>query len=89
LATGTDATVATIARGTPADQRGITWAVDRFGGDIAYVDAANAVHVVDSGVAPAAPAAGIIRTNSDDRVSFGQSPLYDRPRYTRPARLPR
>jgi hypothetical protein len=71
LATGTAATVTTTARGSLADDRGITWAVDRFGGDIAYVDAANAVHVVDSGVVPTAPAAGTVTTSTDGWVDFG------------------
>jgi hypothetical protein len=71
LATGSAAPVATIARDTLSDARGITWAVDRFGGDIAYVDAADAVHVVDPGVTRTAPAAGIIDTgNSYGRVGF-------------------
>ena len=72
LATGSAATVATIPWGTLADDRGITWAVDRFGGNIAYVDAANAVHVVDPGVVPTAPAAGLIVANtSDGWIYFG------------------
>ncbi|MGW0574485.1 FG-GAP-like repeat-containing protein [Streptomyces sp. NPDC002920] len=37
-----------------SDTRRRTWAVDRFGGGIAYVDKENAVHVVASGV-PASP----------------------------------
>ena len=37
-----------------SDSRRRTWAVDRFGGGIAYVDKENAVHVVSSGV-PASP----------------------------------
>jgi hypothetical protein len=71
LADGTAATVATFARGALADDRGITWAVDRFGGDIAYVDAADAVHLVDPGVAPTAPAAGFVNTSTDGWIGFG------------------
>ncbi|WP_328904924.1 VCBS repeat-containing protein [Streptomyces sp. NBC_00234] len=42
--------VADLPAGNTADQRGLTWAVDKFGGDIAYLDAAHAAHVVPSGV---------------------------------------
>ncbi|HVB44649.1 MAG TPA: VCBS repeat-containing protein [Streptosporangiaceae bacterium] len=47
---------ATIPAGPAADSRDITWAVDKYSGDIAYVDAGNAVHVIDPGV-PRTPAA--------------------------------
>jgi hypothetical protein len=60
LATGTSATVAAIGHGGVADDRGITWAVDRFGGNIAYVDAENAVHVVDPGTIASPPAALLV-----------------------------
>lgn len=49
-ALGEPARVGAFARGSLADDRGITWAVDRFSGHIAWVDAANAVHIVDSAV---------------------------------------
>ncbi|NYE42050.1 FG-GAP repeat domain-containing protein [Streptomyces fulvorobeus] len=42
--------IADLPAGKTADQRGLTWAVDRFGGDIAYLDASHAAHVVPSGV---------------------------------------
>ncbi|MFD3657047.1 FG-GAP repeat domain-containing protein [Streptomyces sp. NPDC058620] len=42
--------VADLPAGNTADQRGLTWAVDKFGGDIAYLDAGHAAHVVPSGV---------------------------------------
>jgi hypothetical protein len=71
LATGAAATVATIARGSLADDRNITWAVDRFGGDIAYVDTANTVHVVDPGIAPTAPAVGVFSTSTDNWIDYG------------------
>ncbi|MBM2617914.1 VCBS repeat-containing protein [Actinoplanes sp. LDG1-06] len=51
--------MATFPRGDLTDDRNITWAVDKFGGDAAWVDAGNAVHVVDPGVTPSAPAAGV------------------------------
>lgn len=50
--------VADLPAGKTADQRRLTWAVDKFGGDIAYVDAANSVHIVPSEV-PAQPLAKI------------------------------
>jgi hypothetical protein len=48
--------LADLPAGSPADDRGISWAVDRHGSGIAYVDADNAVHVLESGV-PTTPAA--------------------------------
>ncbi|MEV7400082.1 VCBS repeat-containing protein [Streptomyces sp. NPDC091267] len=50
--------VADLPAGNTADQRRLTWAVDKFGGDIAYVDASHSVHIVPSGV-PAQPLAKI------------------------------
>ncbi|MGK5680284.1 FG-GAP repeat domain-containing protein [Actinoplanes sp. URMC 104] len=64
---GEPATMATFPRGDLADDRNITWAVDRFGGDVAWVDAENAVHIVDPGVAPSAPSAlGTSSATPDD-----------------------
>ncbi|MBL7260872.1 FlgD immunoglobulin-like domain containing protein [Paractinoplanes lichenicola] len=54
---GEAVTLANFPRGDLADDRNITWAVDKFGGDVAWVDAGNAVHIVDPGVAPSAPVA--------------------------------
>ncbi|MBO1337374.1 FG-GAP-like repeat-containing protein [Streptomyces sp. VRA16 Mangrove soil] len=51
-------TVADLPAGSTADQRRLTWAVDRFGGDIAYVGQDKAVHIVQSGV-PSQPLAKI------------------------------
>jgi hypothetical protein len=65
--TGTAATpraIADLAAGSTADQRRQTWAVDKFGGDIAYLDADKAVHVVQSGVPPQPLA--LIESESDD-----------------------
>ncbi|SIR95827.1 FG-GAP-like repeat-containing protein [Micromonospora avicenniae] len=42
--------LADLAAGVPADGRRVTWAVDRHGSGVAYVDAENAVHVLDTGV---------------------------------------
>ncbi|MEV1062710.1 FG-GAP-like repeat-containing protein [Streptomyces sp. NPDC050263] len=48
--------VADLSAGNTVDQRRLTWSVDKFGGDIAYVDAEHTVHVVQSGV-PSQPLA--------------------------------
>ncbi|MFE9694570.1 FG-GAP repeat domain-containing protein [Micromonospora sp. NPDC005806] len=50
--------LADLPVGAPADDRGISWTVDRAGAGVAYVDAANAVHVLDSGVPSTPPAVG-------------------------------
>ncbi|OKJ74228.1 hypothetical protein AMK30_17240 [Streptomyces sp. CB02460] len=50
--------IAALPAGKTADQRRLTWAVDKFGGDIAYLDAAQTLHIVNSGV-PAQPLAKI------------------------------
>ncbi|XVV12971.1 FG-GAP repeat domain-containing protein [Actinoplanes sp. CA-131856] len=57
LTDGTTATAATFPRGDLTDDRNITWAVDKYSGNIAWVDAANAIHIVDPGVTRSAPAA--------------------------------
>ncbi|GAB2618008.1 hypothetical protein Aab01nite_31590 [Paractinoplanes abujensis] len=62
---GEPATLATFARGELTDDRNITWAVDRFGGNVAWVDADNAVHIVDPGVTTSAPAAGSVSASSE------------------------
>lgn len=53
--------VADLPAGKTADQRRLTWAVDKFGGDIAYLDAAQNVHIVPSGV----PAQTVLEMASD------------------------
>ncbi|MFF0303200.1 FG-GAP-like repeat-containing protein [Streptomyces sp. NPDC004562] len=50
--------VADLPAGTTADQRRLTWAVDKFGGDVAYVGSDRAIRVVPSGV-PSQPLAKI------------------------------
>ena len=50
--------VADLPSGNTADQRRLTWAVDKLGGNIAYLDADKTVHIVRSGV-PAQPLATI------------------------------
>ena len=54
---GAATTMATFPRGSLADDRHITWAVDKLGGDVAWVDESDDVHIVDPGVTPSAPAA--------------------------------
>ena len=49
-------TLATVPAGPAADDRGITWAVDKYSGDVAYVAADDSVHVISTGV-PATPPA--------------------------------
>jgi hypothetical protein len=43
-------TIANVPTGPVADDRNIAYAVDRWSGDIVYVDAADAVKVIDPGV---------------------------------------
>jgi hypothetical protein len=53
------------------DGRNVTWAVDRFGGAVAYADG-DVVRVVDPGVRPSAPAIGAWdRYPEADFVEFG------------------
>ncbi len=54
---GEPVTMSTFPRGDLADDRNITWAVDKFGGDVAWIDSANAAHIVDPGVTPSDPVA--------------------------------
>ncbi|MFG3706995.1 FG-GAP-like repeat-containing protein [Micromonospora sp. NPDC047670] len=51
-------TLAGLPKGAGADSRGHSWAVDRQGRGVAYVDGDNAVHVIDTGVPGTAPAIG-------------------------------
>ena len=53
---GEPAVVATLPAGPVTDSRNISWAVDKYSGNIAYSDAASAVHIVDPGVTRSAPA---------------------------------
>lgn len=49
-------TLANVPAGAVTDGRGITWAVDKYSGDVAYVAADDSIHVIDTGV-PATPPA--------------------------------
>lgn len=62
--TGTAAAARAIAdlpAGNTADQRRLTWAVDKLGGDIAYVGPDKSVRIVQSGV----PAQSLAKIESD------------------------
>ncbi|MFG2890460.1 FG-GAP-like repeat-containing protein [Streptomyces sp. NPDC048248] len=65
--------IAELPAGTTADQRRLTWAVDKFGGDIAYVSPEAAVHVVPSGV-PSQPLAKIESEVDDEAMDVEDSP---------------
>ncbi|MFJ2833023.1 FG-GAP-like repeat-containing protein [Streptomyces sp. NPDC087263] len=56
--------IADLPAGNTADQRRLSWSVDKFGGDIAYVDQDKAVRIVQSGV-PSQPL-GAIESEVDD-----------------------
>ncbi|MFF4256536.1 FG-GAP repeat domain-containing protein [Streptomyces sp. NPDC001663] len=53
--------IADLPAGNTADQRRLTWTVDKFGGDIAYVGQDNSIRIVQSGV----PAQSLAKIESD------------------------
>jgi len=53
--------VADLPAGSTTDQRRLTWTVDKFGGDIAYVDQDKAIRIVSSGV----PTQSLAKIESD------------------------
>ncbi|HEY3502603.1 MAG TPA: FG-GAP-like repeat-containing protein [Actinocatenispora sp.] len=53
----TERLLADLPAGPVTDDRGITWTVDRYGSDVAYVDADDVTHVLATGVAPSDPTA--------------------------------
>ncbi|MFE1437303.1 FG-GAP repeat domain-containing protein [Streptomyces sp. NPDC058739] len=57
--------VAALPAGTLADDRRITWTVDKYSGHIAYVDADRHVHVIADGVADSAPVMGASGTSEN------------------------
>lgn len=69
--------LADLAVGNPADGRGITWAVDKHGSGVAYVDAANAVHVLDSGV-PSTPPGMVTESGYDSTYPRAAETDYQR-----------
>jgi hypothetical protein len=69
-AAGEPAVVATLPDSPVTDSRNIGWAVDKYSGNIAYVDAANAVHVVDPGVPSSAPESVHGSSNFDAEIYF-------------------
>lgn len=56
--------IADLPAGNTADQRRLTWTVDKFGGGVAYVGTDHAIRIVPSGV-PAQPL-GKIESDLDD-----------------------
>ncbi|KAK1180618.1 hypothetical protein B7755_022225 [Streptomyces sp. NBS 14/10] len=75
--------IADLAAGSTADQRRLTWAVDKWGGDIAYVDSAKAIRVVPSGV----PTQSLAKIESDvdgtsldvDNARWGSTWQFNKP----------
>ncbi|MGW0690761.1 FG-GAP-like repeat-containing protein [Streptomyces sp. NPDC002738] len=61
--------IADLPAGSTADQRRLTWAVDKFGGDIAYVGPDHAIRLVQSGV-PAQPLAKIESDLGDGYLDY-------------------
>jgi hypothetical protein len=53
--------IADLPAGNTADQRRLTWTVDKFGGDIAYVGQDHSIRIVQSGV----PAQSLAKIESD------------------------
>ncbi|WP_328748556.1 VCBS repeat-containing protein [Streptomyces sp. NBC_00285] len=53
--------IADLPAGNTADQRRLTWSVDKLGGDIAYVGADKSIRIVQSGV----PAQSLAKIESD------------------------
>ncbi|MFE0633197.1 FG-GAP repeat domain-containing protein [Streptomyces sp. NPDC058864] len=53
--------IADLPAGNTVDQRRLTWTVDKFGGDIAYVGADKAIRIVQSGV----PTQSLAKIESD------------------------
>ncbi|MER7330472.1 MULTISPECIES: VCBS repeat-containing protein [unclassified Micromonospora] len=64
--------LADLPVGNPTDGRRVTWAVDRHGSGVAYVDADNAVHVLDTGVPGTPPRFAISSVRSDLYPRAGQ-----------------
>jgi FG-GAP-like repeat/FlgD Ig-like domain len=64
-----------LAAGPVTDDRGITWTVDKYGSDVAYVATDQSIHVLDTGVPPS-PAV-VVQVVGETRAS----PLADSPRF--------
>ena len=64
----------TLASGVPAgpasDDRGITWAVDKYSGDVAYVAADDSVHVISTGVPATPPAITNLQPSYPSSITF-------------------
>ncbi|MER5704046.1 VCBS repeat-containing protein [Micromonospora sp. NPDC002296] len=76
--------LAGLPAGVPADGRRVSWAVDRHGSGVAYVDAGNAVHVLDTGVPANPPQVGTLETNNVVNPRSGGVPWYGSFGLTRP-----
>ncbi|MEV6365930.1 FG-GAP-like repeat-containing protein [Micromonospora musae] len=63
--------LADLPAGEVPDSRNISWAVDRQGSGVAYVDGDNAVHVLDTGVAGSPPVNGKVETNLGANLKAG------------------
>ncbi|WP_122975885.1 FG-GAP repeat domain-containing protein [Actinoplanes teichomyceticus] len=77
LGTGDRATLGTFARGALPDDRNITWAVDKYSGNVVHADATGAVHVIDAGVARSRPAV-VVTNDGDYAVTFGSDHVWSR-----------
>lgn len=76
--------LANLPPSTFADDRGITWAVDRHGSGVAYVDPDNAVHAIDTGVPGTAPELGSYSANGTVRPGSPSQQLDAYLRVSRP-----
>ncbi|MEV4810113.1 FG-GAP repeat domain-containing protein [Micromonospora avicenniae] len=63
--------LADLPVGDAPDSRNISWAVDRQGDGVAYVDSDNAVHVLDTGVPSTPPQIGKAETNLGSNLKAG------------------
>ncbi|XVV12970.1 FG-GAP repeat domain-containing protein [Actinoplanes sp. CA-131856] len=81
---GEPVALATFDRGTLADDRNVSWAVDKFGGDVAWVDSDDDVHIVDPGVTPSAPAVWIEENTTYAQGTTAPSTWSAAFRFTRP-----
>ncbi|MFJ3758965.1 FG-GAP repeat domain-containing protein [Streptomyces sp. NPDC090080] len=72
--------IADLPAGQVADQRRLTWSVDKFGGDIAYVGPDDAIRIVPSGV-PTQSLTGVESdpddSDEDPRVGVSGSTSWD------------
>jgi hypothetical protein len=72
-------TIGTVPAGPVTDARQFTWTVDKAGGDIAYVDAGDTVHVIDSGVPNSLASVLLVRPNVESQNPWMFSLWLSRP----------